>query len=815
MTTDSTSTEDSTVQERLIDQHGDEYKASKEASEEFMKSVPTDEYGLRMMNGDPDPIPRFHSGSIRVDEVLGGGIPIGRIVEVYGPESSGKCLTSDTHMWTDQGLQTVEEIFGRVGQKASIATRKTDVSEQDIAAVNEFGDREPVTMLTHNNRRKVYEITLSSGRSVRVTHRHPLRVINERGFIVWKNAGDIEKGDTVISALFGAESNRSSTSDLTKDEAELIGYLVADGTLKPETKVCYTKGYDDAQARYIELVESILGGEVIVYDGKDCHLNDKKVRTLLADKYGLEYVNAAGKKVPRIVREAAPEVQKRFLAAYFDGDGHIAQDGSMEAMTASEQLAEELQLLLYGFGITCTRSPKQVEGYDQTYHRIYIGPRAADRFIDQIGVLSTRRQAQVASRKESSRSPVMENIPNLSFLVRMLRDTIGGDREFDRIAGKLFHSDRDEQACSKRRLREIIDWTERQYTTPQTEVILDHLKFLEKMPYTYEEVVSIEEEEKVPTFDVVVPETHSFLANGVLSHNTTLTSHMMAETQKRGRGAMMIDVEHSYDPEYAEKIGVNMDALALAQPDSGEQALNLCEKAIRSGHYGLVVVDSVSALTPEAELEGDMGDDSIGLQARMMSQAMRKIRGATQPNNCTVAFTNQIRTNVGQRFGNPETTSGGRALRFYASVRLDLRYTGKVKDGDEVIGNTIRAYCKKNKTAPPFRKAKTMISYNVGINRNKEILDIAIDAGVIKKAGSWYKLMREGEEHARYWEGVQAGLDPDSEDFEEDIQDIPIDEDDMEKTIAQGEAAMLEALNNDPALYEEVMNRALEWWRNN
>lgn len=301
------------------------------------------------------------------------------------------------------------------------------------------------------------------------------------------------------------------------------------------------------------------------------------------------------------------------------------------------------------------------------------------------------------------------------------------------------------------------------------------------------------------------------------SGKTSLASHMIAEMQKRGRGTLFIDAEHALDPEYAEEIGVNMSALALAQPDSGEQALNLCEKAIRSGHYGLVVVDSVSALTPEAELEGDMGDDSVGLQARMMSQHMRKIRAATQPNNCTVLFTNQVRSTIGG-WGNNETTSGGRALRFYASVRLRLQYTGQVKDGDKIIGNSVRVYCKKNKTAPPFKKAETMITFEEsslqkGINRNKEILDIAVEAGVIKKAGSWYKLMRDDEEHARYWEGIGAGLDPEGDDFEEDVQDIPIDEDDMEKTIAQGEAAMLEALSEDAGLYEEVMNRALDWYR--
>jgi recombination protein RecA len=215
-----------------------------------------------------------------------------------------------------------------------------------------------------------------------------------------------------------------------------------------------------------------------------------------------------------------------------------------------------------------------------------------------------------------------------------------------------------------------------------------------------------------------------------------------------------------------------------------------------------------------------MGDSHVGLQARLMSQAMRKLRGATQPAKCTIIFTNQIRMKVGQRFGNPETTSGGRALRFYASIRIRTRrLSQKVTDGDEIIGNIFRVRCKKNKTAQPFRDKDIMITYRdsdlqKGINRNKEIFDIAVDAGVLKKAGSWMKLIRDDEEQARYWEAVQAGLDPEDEDFEEDAKDIEITSDELEKTMCQGESNMLHRMEVDPGLYEEIMNRALDWYRN-
>lgn len=299
------------------------------------------------------------------------------------------------------------------------------------------------------------------------------------------------------------------------------------------------------------------------------------------------------------------------------------------------------------------------------------------------------------------------------------------------------------------------------------------------------------------------------------SGKTTLATHMVAEMQKCGQAAMYIDVEHAFDPEYAANIGVDTAGLTFSQPDTGEDALELCEQAVSSGKYGIIVVDSVAALTPKAEIEGEMGDTHVGLQARLMSQAMRKLRGLTQPNDCTIIFINQIRMKIGVQWGSPETTSGGRALRFYASIRMDIRYTGKVKDGDEVIGNKIRVRMKKNKTAPPFKEAETVISYGIGINRNKEMLDIATQAGVIDQRGSWYSLIRPSKEVAKKWMAIRDGLDPENDDFEPSLDHYDPTEDDLDSTIAQGEASVLRQFEENPGLYKEVMERALEWWREN
>lgn len=237
------------------------------------------------------------------------------------------------------------------------------------------------------------------------------------------------------------------------------------------------------------------------------------------------------------------------------------------------------------------------------------------------------------------------------------------------------------------------------------------------------------------------------------SGKTTLTLHCVAEEQKKGGICAFVDAEHAMDPQYARNLGINLDELLISQPDTGEQALEITDTLVRSGAVSMVVVDSVAALTPKAELEGDMGDAQVGLQARLMSQAMRKLTGSISRSNCMVIFINQIRMKIGVMFGSPETTTGGNALKFYSSVRLDIRRIGSIKDRDEVVGNSTRVKVVKNKVAAPFKQVEFDIMYGQGISKTGEILDLGVKAGIIDKSGSWYSYgderIGQGRENAK------------------------------------------------------------------
>jgi recombination protein RecA len=262
------------------------------------------------------------------------------------------------------------------------------------------------------------------------------------------------------------------------------------------------------------------------------------------------------------------------------------------------------------------------------------------------------------------------------------------------------------------------------------------------------------------------------------SGKTTLTLHAVAEAQKKGGTAAFVDAEHALDPQYAERLGVKVEDLLVSQPDTGEQALEITDMLVRSGAVDIVVIDSVAALTPKAEIEGEMGDTHVGLQARLMSQALRKLTANINRSNCMVVFINQIRMKIGVMFGSPETTSGGNALKFYASARLDIRRIGAIKKGDEVIGNQTRVKVVKNKMAPPFKKAEFEILYGFGISKEGELLDLGAMHNIVDKAGAWYSYggdrIGQGKENSRQFLKSNPEI---ANEIEQKLRDLLLPED--------------------------------------
>ena len=273
------------------------------------------------------------------------------------------------------------------------------------------------------------------------------------------------------------------------------------------------------------------------------------------------------------------------------------------------------------------------------------------------------------------------------------------------------------------------------------------------------------------------------------SGKTTLTLQVVAECQKAGGTAAFVDAEHALDPGYAEKLGVDVESLLVSQPDTGEQALEVTDMLVRSGAVDVIVVDSVAALTPKAEIEGEMGDHHVGLQARLMSQALRKITGNIKRSNCMVIFINQIRMKIGVMFGSPETTTGGNALKFYSSVRLDIRRTGAVKNGDEVIGNETRVKVVKNKVAPPFRQAEFQIMYGEGIYHMGEVIDIGVKQGLIDKAGAWYSYkgdrIGQGKANSAKFLEENSGIAEEIEGFIRDALLAKVSTEDTEEEVGE------------------------------
>ncbi|MDV5495375.1 LAGLIDADG family homing endonuclease [Escherichia coli] len=651
-----------------------------------------------------------------------GGFPCGRIVEVFGPPSAGKCVTADTMLLTERGMVTVKELFEIEGYKATCTTR--DV-EHNVGLINENGVIEKTSHLTWNNRRKFKRIKLASGGYIEATFRHPIRVVDDLGNVVWRHAEKISVGDTIPSMV---GTHQFGDQHLDANIAKLMGYLIADGYVASENSVNFSNTDPFIKDEYYRLI-SLVSDKMPVtrkHNGSEDHvLFSKEVRSLLFKEYGLEYEKAAGKQVPLSVRRANSEAQIAFLRGYFELECHVNDGRCIEVVSASGLLLQQIRLMLLNLGITSTISEKHVAGYENTYYRLSFSGSNYDLFLSTIGFESPARLSVATKRDIGFDRTYSGYVPHISGLVKSLYESLTKTTREDYALVDHVIGRGDRVGIDK--LREIyVSFIGRKNRF--NEHLFAQLAAVIGSNLFYDEVVAIEEGE-APTFDVAMPETHSFWSNGIISHNTFLATAAMISAQKQDGLAVFLDHENSFDVGLAVANGLNADEddgqWVYKQPDTFEDSVELIgtilklvrdEELIPETAPICIVADSLASMVPNSKAEkfDKMAEGTAKDKDQLNMNDNTALARATSANfptlalwarkyNACIIFLNQVRTKIGVMFGDPTTSPGGDSPKFYASVRIRLG-ASVMKDGKEKIGQDVGAECIKNKVAPPYGK---------------------------------------------------------------------------------------------------------------
>jgi recombination protein RecA len=721
---------------------------------------------MKMSQKVVDNVPVISTGSMSLDNALGvGGVPKGRIMEIYGPEGGGKCVTPDTIVFSEEGMLPI----GYFGDVSKLGFQKKEIG------IFSSGFEDKTSHFYSDGLRDTKRIISSYGYTVEGTLNHKVWIIDKEEGLIFRSLGALKKGDYVAiqrgQGYFGSGQdfygfkyvkNKLNGSGkefdfplfMTSDLARLLGYLVGDGccTNTGLNKNCISMSIGDLEVEkdYTRVCNSVFGeSPKVTVDkrgslAKTFRVHNAKARSFL-EYIGLKYSGAGGKEIPYSVMKEPEPIVAEFLRGLFETDGCFS-DNDIEYCTKSKKLSEQLRVVLLNFGIVCRTKARKMKGYPDYYYYMYIsGARDKELFCEKIGFISERKQNKLVEyiknlKKFGTRLDV---IPFANVILQELFDQYRQNiksttRKTWKIVYDYLPNTKKRSAISYPRLERILkEFSEGKNLTPY--------KYLEKLlglNIFWDKIVSIEDSESV-VVDFSVPDSEAFFGNGFVNHNTTMALEIIAQAQKAGGVAAFIDAEHALNMSLARSIGVNVDDLYLSQPEFGEQALEIVETLVRSGGMDVIVVDSVAALTPKAEIEGEMGDPTMGVQARLMSQAMRKLTAAVSNSKTCLIFINQLRMKIGVMFGNPETTTGGNALKFYASVRLDVRRIEAIKDGTTVTGNRLRVKVVKNKLAPPFKEAQLSLIFGKGIDKVLDLVDFATELGVIQKSGSWYSYREE------------------------------------------------------------------------
>jgi len=705
-------------------------------------------------------IEKFKTGSVKLNYGLKGGYPRGKIVEFSGDTGSGKCLTEDNYILTSKGWYTLKELFNENGEETFNVIK--DV-EKNISLINRDGEREDTTHFTFNGKRKVLEITTQYGDFIKSTYKHPILVLNDLGDHVWKEARYIEKGDVLV--INNNHENSFGDNCIPKELAYMYGIIIADGGLNGG-KLGITNDNE-----YIKNFIEKNYKKVLNLSSVKQYLNNDKgsinYRFALGENYNkwddwfeefdLTKCLSKNKIVPLSIRKSDRDTIIYFLKGFVDCEGYFTEQ-NIEVTSASKDLIYQIKLLLKQLGIRSSLNIKKVDNYpNNIYYRLYIGGEEYNKYYDIIG-------SNVYFKKSNNNSNTSYSMtPSISTrLMQSLYDSTEISKRSRGLYKKLsFLLKKGATGLSERHIP-LIEELVRIGGDIQ---IANKIKRLLAFDYhTVDTIVELEEEK---TFDVSLPKTHSFVTNTIINHNTTLCIEGAVEFQNEYPDELIlwVDLEDVYDPEYNESLGLDTSTnFILAKPKTGEQAWDLIVEFAKTSKGGLIVLDSVTLLLPESEDEGDMGDASMALAARMNSKGLRKLMPHLSKNKVTFFVVNQIREKIGG-YGNPNVTTGGKGWAFYARTRIEC----SVQKGELTVSSNHRFKLTKATYGTKDFVVESSIVYGKGIDYLSEIIDMAVDMEIIKKAGSWFSY--------------------------------------KETKIGQGKNAVKEILEDNPELLEEIENK--------
>lgn len=676
------------------------------------------------------------TGILSLDKALGvWGLPIGRIIEVFGAEMSGKCLTKSSTLLTNLGLLTIEELYKELGYKASCRQRKEDISSKGLVVHTTNGNQN-VDYLFWNGRRPVYKVTTKNGLQQSMTANHQVKTMAANGFLEWRACSELKPGDYV--AVNRKEWNGGF--DLcSPEEARFIGYLIADGCLTERHRIQFSNSNQDVVDDYIRCVDKIDPQiEIKHYHNKDSSSTTHIIysglfRNSIMEAYNLKYTKAAGKQVPLCIRKCTPGIWKEYLKAYFECEADInIKKSTIEISSASALLLEQTQLMLLGLGIVSKRFTKFNKKYGRDYHYLTISGYNFDLFGIKIGFVSKERLNKMKLCRTHSNYTKEDVIPNQMSLVKTLMRNMETDRKWSKIATDVL-SKRANLTFNK--LDRIFAYCrQRGINHP----ILDHWKSLENIKF--DRVSEIKYEGKQAVFDIHQPTYHTFTANGIVNHNSSLAMKAAGEAQKQGYVVVYVDLEHTLDLELARNSGMDIvDYCIIVQPEFGEQAMQYIERILRSKLKVFIIVDSVAALLPRVELETEFtAPTQLGRQAALMTEALRKLAGLISKSNGTLLFVNQTRQKIGGYFPGAQSTPGGNALKFYSSIRIKVGKEKSITNKEEIVGHTAKIKIEKNKLAAPFKEVSIDLFYGSGFCGIADVLKIAAANDIVNQSGSWY-----------------------------------------------------------------------------